>query len=282
MNDIYSEADNCNYWYDQVPKSSNQTTCSTGIGASIPLTCVVYHPCGNISIQWYRSLAEAGDIENRRQRINNSAGGKYLFLSPTRTNVTANNSNFINCCFTLSQLSIYRFSEEDVGYYWCRIVTPNRRLQSSPYAFISLHHETVANSQTCTFSDYINQLHPPICATDRNYFSTSETRTCNSTTTEIFTTTNTASHTKHVLKPTYVNSHSTTTLKFTSTTHGSTIHVTTSQFPWVYLLPTGVVAILLVSMLSLFILSCRYRTLWKKGKWISFVESRQCIDWYML
>ena len=273
----------CNYWYDQVPKSSNQTNCSTRTGDSIVLSCAVYHPCDNISIDWYRSVAEGeGDIQDRGERIN--ASSKYTLIPLTGTNVVTINGAFDNtCCFTSSILVIDQFSEDEAGYYWCQIVTPNGRLQNSPYAFISLHREMVANPQTCTVGDYINHLNPPICGTNRTYiyFSTSERRSCNSTGTETFTTTTTALRTTHLLdstihsssltNSTYETLHSTTTSNFISTTRGSVTPVTTSQFPWVYLLLTGVIAVQFVAMFIFIILCCRYRALWKRGESIDII-----------
>ena len=191
------------------------------------------------------------------------------------------NDNFINCCFTSSLLVIHQFSQNEIGYYWCQIITPNRHLQKSPYAFISLHHETVLDPQTCTVNDYINHLNPPICAIDRNYTSHTERRICissdppsrrplNPNTTTI------ALHTTNIPLPTYHNlmlattayyetSHATTKSSFMSTSESVTT-VVTSQSPWVYIVLTGVIIVLFVVMLCFIILYCKHKAPWKRGR----------------
>ena len=170
------------------------------MGDSITHTCAIYHPCGNIRINWYKTDGEGqGDIWDRGERVNSS--GKYLLKLLTQANtMVINSTNFDNtCCFASSFLVINEFTQDEIGYYWCQIVTPNsRRLQNSMYAFISLHLEAIDNAQTCTVSDYIDRLNPPACSTDRTYFSTSETRTCNST--EDVTTATSTTHTPPSIK----------------------------------------------------------------------------------
>ena len=242
-------SDDCNYWYEQVPKSSNQTNCSTRIGDSITLTCAVYHRCDNISIEWYRSDAEGGDNRSSSERISNTDGGKYLVIQLIGTNAMTPNENFIGCCFGRSHLVINQFSQNETGYYWCQTVTRNRRLKNSPYAFISLHRETVYDPQTCAPGDYINHLNPPICASD---FSLSDTR-CklrDQPTNEMYST---------------INLQSDFTLP--TTNNATTTKTDSRNMLWVYLLMTGVIVIVVIVFVVCFIVFYgRYRTLQKQSK----------------
>ena len=268
-----NHTDGCNYWYDQVPKSSNQTNCTTRTGDSITLTCAVYHPFENISIEWYRSDTEGGDIGSSGERITNSAGGKYLLVT-ANTNARANNeTRFINCCFTSFLLGISQFTQNETGYYWCQIVTPNRCLQNSPYAFISLHHETLDDPQTCRVANYINHLNPPICASDRTYLSPTERRTCNSsysTDTEASTTTTAStpdSIDQNFTSATATN-HTTSHVTTTSNARATTLTpITNSQsVPWTNILLLAVIIVLLVLTLCITVKCCKYRALLKRGK----------------
>ena len=292
ITNFYSAADDCNYWYDQVPKSSNQTNCSTRMGDSITLTCAVYHPCGNISIDWYKNDSQGqSNIWDRGERIDDTSD-KYILVPLTGTNAMAtNSSNFDNtCCFASSLFQISRFFQNDTGYYWCQIVTPNRQLQNSPYAFISLHHETVADPQPCVVDNYTNHLNPPICATVRNYnnLPNSGRRSCNSTNspTEAPTTMSSISH---------LTTHSTTGSTSYDSTYYDTMGETTPTSPvstnqnsqttstavptssnrdmlWIYLLMAGVVTALVVVFVVCFVIFyLRYRTLQKQGK-LKFTE----------
>ena len=196
------------------------------------------------------------------------------------------NDNFIDCCYASSLLVISQFSQNEIGYYWCQIVTPSGRLQTSPYAFISLHHETVVDPQTCVVGHYINHLNPPICATDRTYFSPTERMTCSSsdpptsrpntihppgpadrTTTTVHTESIYLStyHDLALATDTYYESSNATTISMFTSISESVITVVTSQSPWVYIVLTGVIIVLFVVMLLFIILYCKHKALWKRG-----------------
>ena len=209
-------------------------------------------------------------------------------------NAMTTNDNFINCCFSSSLLAIHQFTHNEAGYYWCQIVTPNRRLQNSPDAFISLHRETVDDPQTCTVAHYINHLSPPICVTDRTYvISPTERRTCTSSNRPTRRPSTTSSQAERAT----FSPESTTQSSLTSTSSGATITKATansestdnnstgatsteapreestsmtnssdSNMLWVYLLITGVIVIVAVAFVVCFIIFYgRYRSLQKQG-----------------
>ena len=113
--------------------------CNITEGNTVILTCVVYYPCDDISIKWYKSSTEmnASDdvIRENGEYINSSADGKYLQIN--MTGGTTNNSNFEGCCFANSLLLILYFNQNDNGNYWCQIMANSRPLEPSPYAYIS-------------------------------------------------------------------------------------------------------------------------------------------------
>ena len=135
----------CNYWHQEVPRSSNHTGCRI----TVSLRCTIYRPCDiRVDVKWYRSStemdAEEDVIRDNGEYINSTSSNKY-FIIPQ---IPVNNGNFENCCSTRFVLCIKNFNHSDSGYYWCQFVANHSRLLlPSPYGYISLSEGAGSNSQ---------------------------------------------------------------------------------------------------------------------------------------
>lgn len=84
----------CNYLYDSVPSSSNDTTCTISEGNTVYFSCVVYDRCNSISVLWYKSRNVRGSSE---QIIGALEPGSKFQIFAIAVPITAN--NFSVLCF---------------------------------------------------------------------------------------------------------------------------------------------------------------------------------------
>ena len=181
---LFQKKGECNYWYEEVPKSPNNSVCNITEGSTVYLTCAVYYPCDNISIKWYKSRTEmdASDdvIRGNGECINSSADGKYLQIVQA-IGGTTNDSNFEDYCYASFLLLIHHFIQNDNGNYWCQIVANSCPLEPSLYAYISPSFvmSNAKRHNQCNVSDLIYHFSPAQCA--ENITSIPSSRlTCNS------------------------------------------------------------------------------------------------------
>ena len=111
---IPSTVGECNYLYDTVPGSSNDTTCIVAELNTVYFSCVVYDRCNSINILWYKSRS----IRESIKQITGTPepGGKFQILA---VHILANNiSSLAGYCSTASFLVINNFNTtNDHGYY---------------------------------------------------------------------------------------------------------------------------------------------------------------------
>ena len=148
----------CNYLYDTVPGSSNDTTCTVADRNTIYFSCVVYDRCNSINILWYKSRNVGKSIEQITGTP--EPGGKFQTFS---VHIPANNiSNLAGYCSTASFLIINNFNHtNDRGYYWCQILANGSLLLPSPRGYVSLKLE---GDHPCGNGDFNHYLSPRLCA----------------------------------------------------------------------------------------------------------------------
>ena len=153
----YYTAGECNYLYDTVPGSSNDSTCIVAGGSTVYFSCVVYDRCNSINVLWYKSRNVGGGSEQVAGTP--APGGKFQIFA---VRIPANTSNLPGYCSTASFLVIYDFTHNaDSGYYWCQIVANGSLLLPSPRGYLSLKLE---GDHACGNGDLNHYLSSRLCA----------------------------------------------------------------------------------------------------------------------
>ena len=155
---IPSTVGECNYLYDTVPGSSNDTTCTVAELNTVYFSCVVYDKCNSINILWYKSRNVGESIEQITGTP--EPGGKFQILT---LHIPANNiSSLAGYCSTASILVINNFNNtNDRGYYWCQILANGSLLLPSPRGYVALKLE---GDRPCGNGDFNYYLSPRLCA----------------------------------------------------------------------------------------------------------------------
>ena len=155
----YLTVGECNYLYDAVPSSSNDTTCTVSEGNTVYFSCVVYDRCNSISVLWYKSRTVRGSSEEVTGTP--EPVGKFQIFAVT-VPIPANTINLAGYCSTASFLVINNFNHtNDSGYYWCQILANGSLLLPSPRGYVSLKPE---GDRPCRNGDFSYYLSPRLCA----------------------------------------------------------------------------------------------------------------------
>ena len=157
---ISSTVGECNYLYDTVPGSSNDTTCTVAELNTVYFSCVVYDRCNSVNILWYKSR-NVGPGESIEQITGTpEPGGKFQILT---VHIPANNiSSLAGYCSAASFLVINNFNNaNDRGYYWCQILANGSLLLPSPRGYVALKLE---GDRPCGNGDFNYYLSPRLCA----------------------------------------------------------------------------------------------------------------------
>ena len=155
---IPSTVGECNYLYDTVPGSSNDTTCTVAELNTVYFFCVVYDRCNSINILWYKGRNVGESIEQITGIP--EPGGKFQIFT---VHIPANNiSSLAGYCSTASILVINNFNNtNDHGYYWCQILANGSLLLPTPRGYIALKLE---GDRLCGNGDFNYYLSPRLCA----------------------------------------------------------------------------------------------------------------------
>ena len=246
--------DECNYLYGKVPTSKDNTICNVmSERGSASFSCDAIGPCNTFSVLWFKLTNNEDNIRRNSSEHNiisqsDRPSGKYR-IQNSEPQTVANGH-----CSIGTILTIYRFNHSDNGYYWCQIVSNNSNclLLPSPRGYIAVG-ETMTDL-SCTFE---RQLPRPMCAENASSLM-SEEMECDFTA---------------KITPTVIDPYSTHTYNINSTIATSTkiLHDTKNfgteeNMVWVYGLTTALLLVIIVLVLSLVVMSIKYRIQQKPSK----------------